>query len=107
MPLTDVAIRNAKPGEKAIKLSDGSGMFLLVTPAGGKLWRLKYRLDGKEKLLAMGASAMIGDSFDGISHADELRLSHRPPAAFRRAHGRRPCQHPHRPCRREATLDEH
>ena len=60
MPLTDVAIRNAKPGAKAIKLSDGSGMFLLVTPAGGKLWRLKYRLDGKEKLLAMGAYPQIG-----------------------------------------------
>lgn len=59
MPLTDVAIRNAKPGAKAIKLSDGSGMFLLVTPAGGKLWRLKYRLDGKEKLLAMGAYPQV------------------------------------------------
>lgn len=59
MPLTDVAIRNAKPGAKAIKLADGSGMFLLVTPAGGKLWRLKYRLDGKEKLLAMGAYPQV------------------------------------------------
>ncbi len=54
MALTDVAIRNAKPGEKAVKLTDGGGMFLLVTPAGGKLWRLKYRVDGREKLLAMG-----------------------------------------------------
>jgi integrase len=60
MPLTDVAIRSAKPGAKPIKLSDGSGMFLLVTPAGGKLWRLKYRLDGKEKLLAMGAYPEVG-----------------------------------------------
>lgn len=60
MPLTDVAIRNAKPGAKPIKLSDGNGMFLLVTPAGGKLWRLKYRLDGREKLLAMGAYREIG-----------------------------------------------
>lgn len=60
MPLTDVAIRSAKPGAKPIKLSDGHGMFLLVTPAGGKLWRLKYRLDGKEKLLAMGAYPEIG-----------------------------------------------
>jgi hypothetical protein len=41
MALTDVAIRKAKPGAKAIKLADNSGMFLLVTPAGGKLWRLK------------------------------------------------------------------
>jgi len=52
--LTDVAIRNAKPGAKATKLADGGGMFLLITPAGGKLWRLKYRVDGREKLLAIG-----------------------------------------------------
>ncbi len=54
MALTDVAIRNAKLDAKAYKLADGAGMFLLVTPAGGKLWRLKYRIDGREKLLAMG-----------------------------------------------------
>jgi hypothetical protein len=55
MPLTDVAIRQAKPGPKATKLSDEKGMFLLITPAGGKLWRFKYRFEGKEKLLAIGA----------------------------------------------------
>lgn len=55
MALTDTAIRNAKPAGKAIKLADGAGMFLLITPAGGKLWRLKYRIDGREKLLAIGA----------------------------------------------------
>jgi len=60
MALTDVAIRNAKPGTKAIKLADGGGMFLLITPAGGKLWRLKYRIDGREKLLAIGAYPEIG-----------------------------------------------
>ena len=60
MALTDVAIRNAKPGAKAIKLVDGGGMFLLVTPAGGKHWRLKYRIDGREKLLAIGAYPEIG-----------------------------------------------
>lgn len=60
MALTDVAIRNAKPGAKPTKLADGGGMFLLVTPAGGKLWRLKYRIDGREKLLAIGAYPEIG-----------------------------------------------
>lgn len=60
MALTDFTIRNANPGAKAIKLSDGGGMFLLVTPAGGKLWRLKYRIDKREKLLAMGAYPEIG-----------------------------------------------
>jgi integrase len=58
--LTDIAIRNAKPGAKATKLADGGGMFLLVTPAGGKLWRLKYRIDGREKLLAIGSYPEIG-----------------------------------------------
>jgi integrase len=58
--LTDVAIRNAKPGVKPIKLADGGGMFLLITPAGGKLWRLKFRIDGREKLLAIGAYPDIG-----------------------------------------------
>jgi integrase len=55
MALTDVAIRKAKPGPKPLKLSDGGGMHLLITPVGGKLWRLKYRIDGREKLLAIGA----------------------------------------------------
>ena len=60
MVLTDVAIRNAKPGDKPFKLTDGAGMFLLVTPAGGKLWRLKYRIEGREKLLALGAYPEVG-----------------------------------------------
>jgi integrase len=55
VPLSDVAIRNAKPGPKPIKLADGGGLHLLVTPAGGKHWRLKYRVDGKEKQLAIGS----------------------------------------------------
>lgn len=60
MALTDVAIRNSKPGAKAIKLADGGGMFLLVNPTGGKLWRLKYRIDGREKLLAIGTYPDVG-----------------------------------------------
>lgn len=54
MALTDVKIRNRKSGEKQIKLFDGNGLYLLVTPSGSKLWRLKYRFEGKEKLLAIG-----------------------------------------------------
>ncbi|WP_137753870.1 integrase arm-type DNA-binding domain-containing protein [Sphingopyxis sp. L1A2A] len=72
MALTDLAIRNAKPGPKPIKLADGAGMFLLVTPAGGKLWRLKYRIDGREKLLAIGAYPEIGLS-DARKRRDEAR----------------------------------
>lgn len=54
MALTDVAIRNAKPKAKPFKLGDSLGLFLLVQPSGGKLWRLKYRIDGREKKLGLG-----------------------------------------------------
>ena len=54
MPLTDTAIRNAKPTEKTIKLFDGGGLYLEISPAGGKWWRLKYRFNGKEKRLSLG-----------------------------------------------------
>ena len=60
MPLSDVTIKNAKAQEKPIKLFDGDGMYLLVTPAGGKWWRLKYRFGGKEKLLSLGTYPEIG-----------------------------------------------
>ena len=64
MPLTDTAIRNAKPGEKPIRLFDGGGLYLEVSPAGGKLWRLKYRVDGKGKRLALGAYPDTGLNLD-------------------------------------------
>lgn len=62
MPLTDSAIRNAKPGIKPTgeatrnpyKLADSGGMYLEVYPNGSKYWRLKYRYAGKEKRLALG-----------------------------------------------------
>jgi len=54
MPLTDMMARNAKPREKAYKLSDSKGLYLQVEPSGSKLWRLKYRFNGKEKRLAFG-----------------------------------------------------
>lgn len=54
MPLTDTAIRNAKSRRKAVKLSDGGGLYLLIQPRGAKLWRLAYRYGGKQKLLAFG-----------------------------------------------------
>jgi len=53
--LTDSKIRQAKPADKPYKLFDGGGLFLLITPEGTKLWRLKYRFGGKEKLLAIGS----------------------------------------------------
>lgn len=64
MALSDIAIRNAKPGMhpekpelngRPYKLFDGGGLHLVIMPTGGKLWRLKYRVAGKEKLLSLGA----------------------------------------------------
>jgi hypothetical protein len=54
MALSDLAVRTAKPGTKPARLFDGGGLYLEVSPAGGKLWRLKYRYGGKEKRLALG-----------------------------------------------------
>lgn len=54
MALTDTAIKAAKHGAKPIKLFDERGLFLLLQPSGGKLWRLKYRVLGKEKKLSLG-----------------------------------------------------
>lgn len=54
MPLSDTAIRKAKPTDKTQRLFDGGGLYLEITPAGGKLWRQKYRFGGKEKRLAHG-----------------------------------------------------
>ena len=59
LALTDIAIRNTKAAEKPFKLADSGGLFLFVTPAGGKLWRLKFRINGREKLLSIGAYPTI------------------------------------------------
>ena len=53
--LHETRIRAAKPAEKPYKLFDEPGLFMLVTPSGGRLWRLRYRQGGVEKLLTLGA----------------------------------------------------
>lgn len=60
MPLTETQAKNAKPRERAYKLADSEGLFLLVQPNGTKLWRMKYRIAGKEKLLSFGAYPALG-----------------------------------------------
>ncbi len=52
--LTDIKVKSAKAKDKPYKLTDGQGLYLQVTPAGGKWWRFKYRFDGKEKLISFG-----------------------------------------------------
>jgi hypothetical protein len=54
MPLTDLKIKNLKSKEKAYKTADFDGLFVLVNPSGSKLFRFKYRFNGKEKLLSFG-----------------------------------------------------
>lgn len=72
MALSDLAIKTAKPGTKPIRLSDSGGLYLEVTPAGGKLWRLKYRFGGKEKRLALGKYPEVGLK-DARERRDEAR----------------------------------
>lgn len=52
--LTDTALRKLKPTDKTVRLFDAHGLYLEVTPAGGRYWRMKYRFGGKEKRLALG-----------------------------------------------------
>ena len=54
MKLTNTACKNAKPTGKIQKMADGGGLYLEVTAAGGKYWRMKYRFQGKESRLAFG-----------------------------------------------------
>jgi integrase len=66
--LSDSRVRTVKSGERPFKLSDGGGLYLLVQPNGGKLWRLAYRYGGKQKSLALGAYPAIA-----LKHAREKR----------------------------------
>jgi integrase len=60
MPLTDPAVRNAKPADKPVRLFDANGLYLEISPNGGKWWRLKYRYAGKEKRLSLGVYPEVG-----------------------------------------------
>ena len=74
MALSDVTVKTAKPkpGPKANRLFDAGGLYLEVTPSGGKLWRLKYRYTGKEKLLALGKYPEVSLK-DARERRDEAR----------------------------------
>jgi hypothetical protein len=60
LPLSDATVSAATPREKAWKLTDSHGLFVLVNPSGGKWWRFKYRFGGKEKSLALGVFPETG-----------------------------------------------
>ncbi len=68
LPLTDIQVNKSRPKDKNFSLFDGGGLYLLITTTGGKLWRFKYRFEGKEKLIALGAYPDIS-----LLEARELR----------------------------------
>jgi integrase len=72
IPLSDMKIQKAKSKAKPVTLFDGGGLFLMVTPSGGKLWRFKYRFDSKEKKIALGAYPEIS-LLDARQKRDEAR----------------------------------
>ncbi|HCJ0323496.1 TPA: tyrosine-type recombinase/integrase [Klebsiella pneumoniae] len=72
MALTDIKVRTAKPTDKQYKLTDGSGMHLLVHPNGSKYWRLQYRFGGKQKMLALGVYPDVSLA-DARARRDEAR----------------------------------
>lgn len=74
MPLSDTAIRNAKPADKPRKLADGGGLYIEVAPSGGKWWRFKYRFDGKEKRLSLGVYPDVGLKEAREKHAEARKL---------------------------------
>lgn len=82
MALTDIAIRKAKAGPKAYKMGDALGLFLLVQPTGGKLWRVKYRVDGREKKLAVGTypEVSLAEARKRRDEARELMAAGKDPA---------------------------
>jgi integrase len=86
MPLSAVAVSNAKPREKPYKLSDDRGLFLLVTPKGHRYWRFKYRFDGKEKILAFGVypDVSLADAREKRDAARKVVAAGEDPAANKR-----------------------
>ena len=87
MPLTDTAIKKARPGDKPVKLSDGKGLYLLVNPVGSKLWRWKYRVLGKEKVMSLGIypDVSLAQAREGMDKARKILAAGDDPMAIRKA----------------------
>src|SRR3989338_7730112 len=91
MSLSVLKIKTAKPTEKDFKLADEKGLYLLVKTNGSKYWRLKYRIEGKEKLMALGvypevslskarerrdsARALVADGIDPMANKRAIKAS--------------------------------
>jgi Arm DNA-binding domain len=79
-------IRKAKAADKPYKLTDGGGLHVYVTPAGGKLWRLRYELERKEKLLSIGPYPSVGlaEAREVATNAKRLLREGKDPAVEKR-----------------------
>jgi len=91
MALTDTKVRNAKPARKTTRLWDSGGLYLEVSPAGGKLWRFKYRFDAKEKLLALGKwrAVTLAEAREARDDAKKLLAKNIDPGAQRKEEKRK------------------
>lgn len=90
LPLSDLQISKAKAKDKDHALFDGGGLYLLITPTGGKLWRLKYRFNGKNKLLALGAypEVSLSEARQKRTDARKLLVNDSDPGEIKKAHKR-------------------
>jgi integrase len=86
MPLTDTAIRAIKPSAKATKHGDGRGLYLEVSPSGGKWWRFKYRIDDKDKRISLGTypDTSLSEARDLREDARKLVAKNIDPSAARK-----------------------
>jgi len=87
MPLTDTKVKNAKPSEKAIKLTDGFSLYLLVHPNGSKYWQLGYRFEAKQKVFSIGVypTVSLADARQRRDEAKKLLASGIDPSAKKQA----------------------
>ena len=83
MPLNDRQIKNAKPADKSYKLTDGGGLYLQITPAGGKLWRFDYAIDRKRKTLSIGKypTVSLSEAREAAENARRLIAAGQDPSA--------------------------
>lgn len=72
MSLTDLAVKNAKPGQKTVRLRDDRGLYLEISPKGGKWWRLRYMIKGKANMLSLGVYPDVSLK-DARERRDEAR----------------------------------
>ncbi|WP_337015802.1 tyrosine-type recombinase/integrase [Pantoea agglomerans] len=87
MALTELKIRNTKPSDKPVKMTDGNGMHLLITTSGSKYWRFQYRFAGKQKILALGVypEVSLSEARRRRDEARQLVANHVDPSEKRKA----------------------